>query len=187
MIFVSIKGFAIFAAKFTTNMSWRGQIVPSFYTSQMDQIKVKTLVDEALAENEALFLIDLDFGTEGSIKVIVDGDSGVPLSECIRISRHVEHNLDRENEDFSLEVTTPNITDPITDPRQYNKNIDRTLKVRTAEEKFEGKLVELTTDGITLFWKAREPKPIGKGKVTVQKTVTIPYQNIEKAQIKLVF
>ena len=102
MIFVSIKGIAIFAAKIKTNMSWRGQIVPSFYTSQMDQNKVKTLVDEALAENEALFLIDLNFGTEGSIKVIVDGDSGVPLSECIRISRHVEHNLDRENEDFSL-------------------------------------------------------------------------------------
>ena len=41
MIFVSIKGFVIFAAKFTKNVSWRGQIVPSFYTSQMDQNKGK--------------------------------------------------------------------------------------------------------------------------------------------------
>ena len=84
MIFVSIIGIAIFAAKFTTNMSWRGQIVPSFYTSQMDQNKVKQLVDEALTENEALFLIELIFGADDSIKVIVDGDSGVPLNECIR-------------------------------------------------------------------------------------------------------
>lgn len=187
MIFVSIKGIAIFAAKFTTNMSWRGQIVPSFYTSQMDQNKVKTLVDEALAENEALFLIDLNFGTEGSIKVIVDGDSGVPLSECIRISRHVEHNLDRENEDFSLEVTTPNITDPITDPRQYNKNIDRTLKVKTAKENFEGKLLEVTEQGITLFWKTREPKPIGKGKITVEKQQTISLSDIIEAKVKIIF
>ena len=168
-------------------MSWRGQIVPSFYTSQMDQNKVEKLVDEALAENEALFLIDLNFGTEGSIKIIVDGDSGVPLSECIRISRHVEHNLDRENEDFSLEVTTPNITDPITDLRQYNKNIDRTLKVKTSEQNFEGKLVQVTEEGITLFWKTREPKPIGKGKITVEKQQTIPLSEIREAKVKIIF
>ena len=107
----------------------------------MDQKKVKKLVDEALAENETLFLIDLNFANDGGIKVIVDGDNGVPLSECIRISRNVEHNLDRESEDFSLEVTTPNITDPISDPRQYNKNIERTLSVKTADEQFEGKLI----------------------------------------------
>ncbi len=168
-------------------MSWRGQIVPSFYTWQMDQNIVRTLVNEALAENEALFLIDLIFGTEGSIKVIVDGDSGVPLSECIRISRHVEHNLDRENEDFSLEVTTPNITDPLTDPRQYNKNIDRTLKVKTADKNFEGKLTEVTDQGITLFWKTREAKPIGKGKITVEKQQTIPLSDIIEAKVKIIF
>ena len=187
MIFVSIKGIAIFAAKFTTNMSWRGQIVPSFYTSQMDQNKVKTLVDEALAENEALFLLDLNFGTDGGIKVIVDGDKGVPLSECIRISRHVEHNLDRENEDFALEVTTPTITDPIIDPRQYNKNIDRTLKVKTEEGNFEGKLIEIGDQDITLYWKTREPKPIGKGKVTVEKKQTIPLVEIREAKVKIIF
>ena len=153
----------------------------------MDQTKVKKLVNEALAENEALFLIDLDFGNEASIKVVVDGDSGVPLSECIRISRHVEHNLDRENEDFALEVTTPNITDPITDQRQYNKNLGRTLKVKTLEESFEGKLIEVTEKEISLFWKAREPKPIGKGKITVEKQQTIPLSDIKEAKVKIIF
>ena len=153
----------------------------------MDQNKVKKLVNEALAENEALFLIDLDFGNEASIKVVVDGDSGVPLSECIRISRHVEHNLDRENEDFALEVTTPNITDPITDQRQYNKNLGRTLKVKTLEESFEGKLIEVTDKEISLFWKAREPKPIGKGKITVEKQQTIPLSDIKEAKVKIIF
>jgi len=95
--------------------------------------------------------------------------------------------LDREIEDFSLEVTTPNVTDAIIDRRQYNKNIDRTLKVKTAEERFEGKLIEVTDEGITLFWKAREPKPIGKGKVTVEKQQTILLSEIKEAKVKIIF
>ena len=187
MIFVIIKGISIFAAKFTTKLSWRGQKVPSFYTKNRMKNKVTTLVNEAIEENSALFLIDLKFSEGNGIKVIVDGDSGVPLSECIRISRHVEHNLDRDEEDFSLEVTTPNVTDPLIDHRQYNKNISRTLKVRTENENFEGKLIEVNENDILLQWKAREPKPIGKGKVTVVKEKKIPLSEIRQAKVKLVF
>ena len=149
--------------------------------------KVTTLVNEAIEENSALFLIDLKFSGENSIMVVVDGDQGVPLSECIRISRHVEHNLDREEEDFSLEVTTPNITDPLVNVRQYNKNINRTLKIKTETEKFEGKLIEVNENNITLHWKAREPKPIGKGKITVEKQQTIPLSEIKQAKVKIIF
>lgn len=149
--------------------------------------KVITLVNEAIEENSALFLIDLKFSEDNSILVVVDGDSGVPLSECIRISRHIEHNLDRDEEDFSLEVTTPNVTDPLIDQRQYIKNINRTLKIRTENEKFEGKLMEVGEDGVLLQWKAREPKPIGKGKVTVVKEKRIPLSEIKQAKVKLIF
>ena len=153
----------------------------------MNLDKVKKLVYEAIEENSALFLIDLIFSNDNGIKVIVDGDTGVALSECIRISRHVEHNLDREEEDFSLEVTTPNITDPLVNLRQYNKNIDRTLKVKTETESFEGKLIEVNENNITLHWKAREPKPIGKGKVTVEKQKTIPLSEIKQSKVKIIF
>ena len=149
--------------------------------------KVTKLVNEAIEENNALFLIDLKFSGDNGILVVVDGDDGVPLNECIRISRHVEHNLDREEEDFSLEVTTPNITDSLVNIRQYNKNIDRTLKVRTETEKFEGKLIEVNENNITLYWKAREPKPIGKGKITVEKQQIIPLSEIKQAKVKIVF
>lgn len=153
----------------------------------MNQERVKELLQEALQENESLYLIDLQFLADNKIKVIVDGDSGVPLSECIRISRNIEHNLDREEEDFSLEVTTPDIAHPITVKRQYKKNINRILKVKTATEEFEGTLTEVTEDAITLFWKAREPKPIGKGKHTVEKTKTLAYQDIKEAKVKIIF
>ncbi len=153
----------------------------------MNQTKIKDLVDEALALNETLFLIDLSISVNNKIQITVDGDNGVSLSECIRISRNVDNSLDREEEDFSLEVTTPDIAHPLKDKRQYVKNINRILTVKTAEEEFEGTLTEADTNKIVLNWKVREPKPIGKGKVTVSKTATIDYKDIKEAKVKIVF
>jgi ribosome maturation factor RimP len=145
------------------------------------------LVEEALKENESLFLIDLKVGADNSIQVVVDGDNGVPLHECIRISRHVEQNLDREQEDFSLEVTSPSITDPISNRRQYNKNIGRILKLKTERGDFEGRLSEIVGDKLLLKWKARESKPIGKGKVTVEKEELFSIDEIKEAKVKIIF
>ena len=153
----------------------------------MDQTAVKDLVDEALALNESLYLIDLSISVNNKIQVVVDGDMGVALSECIRISRNVNDHLDREEEDFSLEVTTPDIAHPLKVKRQYIKNLNRILKVKTLEEELEGTLVQADESKIVLNWKAREPKPIGKGKVTVQKTATIEYKDIREAKVKIVF
>ena len=153
----------------------------------MERSKVKELVDQAIGENDSLFLIDLKVGADNAITVVVDGDAGVPLSECIRISRHVEHNLDREAEDFSLEVTTPSITDPIVDNRQYNKNIGRTIKVKIADGEVEGTLTEVNQEEVTLQWKVREAKPVGKGKITVEKERKIPLSDIREAKVKIIF
>lgn len=153
----------------------------------MNQDKVRQLLQDALEENKSLFLVDLQFLANNKIKVIVDGDSGVPLSECVRISRGIEHNLDREEEDFALEVTSPDISHPLTLKRQYKKNINRTLKVKTTEDEYEGILSEVTENGITLNWKQREPKPMGKGKHTVDKEVTISFLNITEAKVKIIF
>jgi ribosome maturation factor RimP len=153
----------------------------------MKKETVESLVNEAVGENERLFLIDLSFSSDNKIIVIVDGDDGVPLKECIRISRHVEHNLDREEEDFSLEVTTPGATSPIINKRQYKKNIGRILQVKTDTENFEGILIASNDKNITLEWKAREPKPIGKGKVTVVKNATLTYDSIKEAIVKIIF
>jgi ribosome maturation factor RimP len=149
--------------------------------------KITNLINEAIAENDALFLIELSISQNNSIKVIVDGDEGVPLSECIRISRHVEHNLDRDEADFSLEVTSPDVTDPIVNNRQYNKNINRRLKVKTNDESIEGELINIGENNITLRWKTREPKPVGKGKHTVVKEKKIAMNEIKQAKIKFAF
>ncbi|TCI90115.1 ribosome assembly cofactor RimP [Tenacibaculum sp. M341] len=153
----------------------------------MNQDRVKQLLEEALSENESLFLIDLKFLPNNKIQVIVDGDSGIPLSECVRISRNIEHNLDREEEDFSLEVTSPDISHPLKVKRQYNKNLNRIVKVKTETQEFEGTLSEVKDDSIVLKWKAREPKPIGKGKHTVEKMVEVTFEEIKEAKVKIIF
>ena len=154
----------------------------------MDKTKIIDLVDQALKENPALFLIDLKFLPENKIYVEVDGDNGIALTECIRISRAVEHNLDREEEDFSLEVTSPDIANPLKVKRQYLKNINRILQVKlTNNSNVEGKLINVNEEDIALEWKVREPKPIGKGKITVVKKAIIPFVDILEAKVKVIF
>jgi len=153
----------------------------------MDRKIVADLLEEALAENESLFLIDLSFSPSNKILIIVDGDSGVPLNECMRISRSIGSNFDKEEEDFSLEVTSPDIAEPLKVKRQYLKNINRILTVKINDEVVEGTLVEVNEENIVLTWKAREPKPVGKGKVTVEKTAAIAYQDIIEAKVKIIF
>ncbi len=145
------------------------------------------LLNKALEENPSLFLVNLTIGADNSIKVVLDGDQGVSLQDCMDVSRAIEHNLDREEEDFSLEVTSAGATSPLTLPRQYNKNIGRKLQVRTTSGELEGTLVGASENSITLEWKAREPKPVGKGKVTVQKKQEIAFSDIQQAKVKLKF
>ncbi len=149
--------------------------------------KVRELLQMALDENPSLFLIDLNISEGNQIKVVIDGDEGVRVEDCIAMSRAIENNLDREEEDFSLEVLSAGVSEPLRMVRQYKKNLGRTLKIRTAEETIEGILTQMDDTGATLEWKAREPKPIGKGKVTVEKKATVPYQDIVEAKVMITF
>ena len=149
---------------------------------------VKDLLDESLKERKDLFLIDFDVLEGNSIRVVIDGDNGVLVKDCMYISRAIEHNLDREEYDFSLEVTSAGATTPLSINRQYKKNIGRMVIVKAVENQtFEAKLVQADDLGITLKWKTREPKPIGKGKVTVQKEAKLPYSDIIEAKVKIKF
>ncbi|HIB47695.1 MAG TPA: ribosome assembly cofactor RimP [Flavobacteriaceae bacterium] len=149
--------------------------------------KVEELLNQALAEMPSLFLIDLSISEANQIRVVLDGDQGVSVQDCIDVSRAIEHNLDREEQDFSLEVHSAGVSEPLSLVRQYKKNIGRNLQVKTAEETIEGELVAVTDDSVTLKWKAREPKPVGKGKVTVQKEAVLPYNDIVEAKVMIKF
>lgn len=150
--------------------------------------KVAQLLESALKENDSLFLIDLNISNDNQIRVILDGDNGVTVEDCVAISRAIEHNLDREEIDFSLEVSSAGVSEPLSLPRQYMKNVDRTLKIKTTtDQKIEGKLIAADEESCTLTWSAREPKEVGKGKITVQKEITLPYKDIMEAKVMITF
>ncbi len=153
----------------------------------MQKENVKQLLDKALEQNPNLFLIDLQIKPGNQIVVVIDGDKSVSVEDCMQVSRAIEHNLDREEEDFSLEVTSAGATSSLLMPRQFKKNIGRKLEVQTENEKFEANLEAANDENITLRWKTREPKPVGKGKVTVKKEVILPYEEITEAKVKIKF
>lgn len=148
---------------------------------------VNQLIEEALQERPSLFLIDFKIDEANKISIILDGDSGISLQDCIDVSKAIDNNLDREENDFSLEVASAGLSRPLELVRQYKKNIGRNLKVKTESEEVEALLVAADDNGITLEWKAREPKKIGKGKETVEKSVNLPYSDIKEATVIVSF
>jgi len=146
--------------------------------------KVESLLEAALEEDQSLFLIDLKIGSDNSIHITLDGDLGVTLKDCMNVSRAIEHNLDREEYDFSLEVASAGVGSPLLNSRQYIKNIGRKLRVESMEvSTLEGTLTAADNQAFTLEWKQREAKPVGKGKVTVTKQKTLSYDQISIAKV----
>jgi len=149
--------------------------------------KVLGLVADGLIEKPSIFLIDVTISDAFKISVSLDGDNGVLLQDCIDVSRAIENNLDREEQDFSLEVASVGVGSPLKMVRQYKKNIGRTVIVKLATETIEAELVEANDIFIILSWKAREPKKLGKGKETVQKREEILYTEIKEAIVTVTF
>ncbi|WP_223551451.1 ribosome assembly cofactor RimP [Aestuariivivens sp. NBU2969] len=148
---------------------------------------VEDLLNNALTERSDLFLIDFTISSDNKIKIIIDGDQGVTVEDCMFVSRAIEHNLDREEQDFSLDVMSAGATSPLVKKRQYKKHINRTLKLKTVGETIEGTLTGATDKNIILEWKVREPKPVGKGNVTVKKQASIAYEDIVEAKVMIKF
>jgi len=149
--------------------------------------KVKEVLEEGLAQYPELFLIDMTISDSYKIIVTLDGDNGVQLQDCINISRIVENNLDREEQDFALEVASAGVSLPLKLVRQYKKNIGRTLKIKTSSQTIEAKLLAVSDENITVEWSSREPKKIGKGKETVLHNEKIAYSDIVEAIVTITF
>ena len=149
--------------------------------------QVETLLTDALAEHPDLFLINWEINNENHIKIIIDGDQGVRVQDCIDISRAVEHNLDREAWDFSIEVLSAGVTEPLEQKRQYQKNIGRVLKVKLQDQEVEGELISISDQAFTLSYHVREKKPVGKGYVKIQKEQEIAFDAVVRATVMIKF
>ncbi|RNA60756.1 ribosome assembly cofactor RimP [Chryseobacterium nematophagum] len=150
--------------------------------------RIEELLNEFLETRKDLFLIDLKISTGDDITVILDGDNGVSLQDCLDASRAIEFNMDREEHDFSLQVMSAGLSEPLSSPRQFTKNIGRYIEVLLNDaSEIEGELVKVDEEKITLLLRYRKPKDIGKGKVDVEEEKEIPYSEIKKALVVIKF
>ncbi|MGH1518954.1 ribosome assembly cofactor RimP [Chryseobacterium sp. JK1] len=150
--------------------------------------RIEELLNEFLETRQDLFLIDLKISPGDDITVILDGDNGVSLQDCLDASRAIEFNMDREEHDFSLQVMSAGLSEPLATPRQFGKNIGREIEVMLEDSsKIEGELSKVDEEKITLVLRYRKPKDIGKGKVDVEEEKEIPYSEIKKALVVIKF
>lgn len=148
--------------------------------------KVGELIAQGI-EGTDIFVVKLTVSSSNDINVLLDSDSGLTLADCRTVSRAIEFNLDREEEDFSLTVASSGIGEPLV-LRQYPKNVGRKVKVTLNDgEVIEAKMISATDKDIQLEWKSREKKPTGKGKITVVNKRTIEYQHIKQTIVLITF
>ena len=148
--------------------------------------RVTELAEEKIAEYPNLFLVDVKMHSNGKLIVLVDGDEGIGIADCVAISRHVGFHLEEENvidTPYNLEVSSPGIDTPLTLKRQYVKNIGRTLAIHMADgSKKEGELKEAGENAITI---AEQIKQKGK-KAEIIESV-IPLDHITETKVLISF
>jgi ribosome maturation factor RimP len=148
--------------------------------------RVAELVEEKIADRPDLFLVDVQMHGNGQLSVLLDGDHGISITDCVAVSRHVGFHLEEENvieQAYNLEVSSPGLDTPLKSLRQYQKNVNRTLSIKLADgEKREGKLIGLNDEGITIEESLKER---GKKASLVQNV--IPFAAILETKVLVSF
>lgn len=150
--------------------------------------EVNRLLNEFLLTRPDLFLVDLKISASSDIVAILDGDNGVTLQDCLDASRAIEFNMDRELHDFSLQVMSAGLSEPLEFPRQFKKNIGRFVELLLDDSsKIEGELISVDDEKIVIRLEYRRPKLIGKGKEDVIEDKEFSYSEIKKALVVIKF
>jgi ribosome maturation factor RimP len=148
------------------------------------------LAEERIAElDKGLFIVDLSISASNVIFMEIDSEIGsVSIDDCIRVSRNIEHNLDREEQDFELSVSSAGLDKPLRVVRQYPKNIGRELKVKTeAGDKLEGELIAADGEGIVLKTERKEKIEGKKKKELIVEEIPLKYTEIKEAKVVISF
>lgn len=152
------------------------------------ETRVAQLVDEKLAELPGVFVVDIKMLPNHKLIILVDGDNGIGVGDCAKISRYVGFKLEEENvieEAYNLEVSSPGVDFPLTMVRQYAKNIGRDLSVKMLDGvKREGELLSVNEESITI----NEIIKAGlKGRKAEVLEALIPLDQITEAKVLISF
>jgi ribosome maturation factor RimP len=149
---------------------------------------IKAMAEESLPDND-LFIVDIsvsDSAVRPKILVLADGEQGITIDQCARISRRINAKIAEmfgEEMAYVLEVSSPGVDYPLTQPQQFKRNVGRNLKVKMQDgtEK-TGKLEDVTETGINLLEEIKL-----KGKKATYEPVQIPFGDIVKANVVISF
>lgn len=152
--------------------------------------KVTRLVNERIEElDNGLFIVNLHINTNNVIHVELDKhEGGVSVDDCIRVSRNVEHNLDREEQDFELSVSSAGLDKGLRVFPQYKKNIGRKVKVKlNAGGSIEGEMIDATPEQIVIQTTRKERIEGKKKKETIVEDHTLKMEEIKEAKVVITF
>ena len=148
---------------------------------------IKKLADARLAEGTN-FIVDITVKPGNKITILLDNDNGVSIGDCVDMSRHVEAGLDREAEDFELNVMSPGLSEPFKILRQYQKNIGKQVDVVTKEnKKLTGTILSADEKGIVLETKSKETVEGKKGKQLLINNISLTFNQIKKTTVVISF
>ena len=147
---------------------------------------IEELTDSILQAEPSLFRVNVKIKPTNNIKVFIDGDNGIPIEKCVRINRQLYKMIEDEQTyaegDFSLEVSSPGLEEPLKTHRQYTKNIGRLIEVVFADESSKtGKLLQVTEEDILM------EETTGKGKKVLTQQILIPFINIKTTTVQIQF
>lgn len=156
----------------------------------ISKTRVLELVNERIEElDNGLFVVEMNISSANVIQVELDKYEGfVSVDDCIRVSRNVEHNLDREEEDFELQVSSAGLDKGLRVFPQYKKNIGREVKVKLNEGgSLQGELIEATEEKIVIQTSRKERIEGRKKKETIIEDHELPMEQIKETKIVISF
>lgn len=148
---------------------------------------VEKIINDRISASE-VFVVSISVQSGGLIQVFLDQPGGISIRTCAEFSRLIESNLDRENEDFELRVSSPGLDKAFKVPQQYIINIGNCINVVDLDgEKYKGILKASDETGIEMEAEVRVESPGRKKKVIETKSVRLEYIDIKTAKVNLEF
>jgi len=154
---------------------------------------VESMMHAILAGEPSYFLVEVKIKPTNNIKLFLDGDAGITIEKCVHFNRALYKKIEESNlfpaDDFSLEVSSPGLEEPLKFHRQYKKNIGRNVEVVLLDgTKKEGRLTEVSEDGIIveeITGKNLPGRRAGKKKELINHAFL--FNNIKTTKIQAVF
>jgi len=142
---------------------------------------------EYLKEKD-MFLVDVNVRPGNIITVEIDSDTGINIDDCVALNKYIESQLDRDTEDFELEVGSAGITSPFKIVRQYTKNVGKEVEVLTKDgQKLSGILKSNDENGFVVTI-TKMVKPEGaKRKVAVEEDLAFGYSDVKYTKYSINF